>query len=97
MSFVILLFIFGMIYISLKKYSSVFSAASTIMLLFTVTTAFLVYGLARLSSAETFIVVNTEINAWAFYHFCTAWYLADIFCSYRVIKLYRKYVTVNNR
>jgi len=97
MSFVILLFIFGMIYISLKKYSSLFSVASTVLLLFGLTSAFLFYGIYRLSAAETFIVVNTSINAIAFYHFVTAWYVADFFCSYRAIKLYREYLEVNSK
>ncbi len=97
MSFVILLFIFGMIGICLKKYSSIFSAGSTIVLLFGITTAFLVYGVFRLSGADTFIVVNTRINATAFYHFCTAWYIADFFCTYRIIRLYREYVEINRR
>lgn len=97
MSFVILLFIFGMIYISLKKYSSLLSAASTILLLFGLTTAFVVYGLSRLSVSETFIVVNTGINAIAFYHFCIAWYIADLFCTYRVLRLYREYVRINSK
>ena len=97
MSFVILLFIFGMIYISLKKYSSMVSAASTILMLFGVTTAFLVYGFYMLSAADTFMVVNTKINALAFYHFCIAWYVADFFCTYRVVRLYREYVKINNK
>ncbi|HPS57552.1 MAG TPA: hypothetical protein PK514_05545 [Spirochaetota bacterium] len=97
MSFVILLFIFGMIYISLKKYSSMISAASTILLLFGLTTAFFLYGLSMLSEGETFIVVNTRINALAFYHFCVTWYVADLFCTYRVLRLYREYVKINSR
>lgn len=97
MSFVILLFIFGMIYISLKKYSSMLSAVSTILLLFGLTTAFVLYGLSRLSVSGTFIVVNTEINAIAFYHFCLAWYAADLFCTYRVLRLYREYVKINSK
>ena len=97
MSFVILLFIFGMIYISLKKYSSLFSVASTVLLLFGLTSAFLFYGIYRLSVSETFIVVNTSINAISFYHFVTVWYIADFFCSYRAIKLYREYLEVNSK
>ena len=97
MSFVILLFIFGMIYISLKKYTNLFSAVSVILLLFSLTISFFVYGLNMLSAGETFVVVNTEINATAFYHFCIAWFVGDFFCTYRVIRLYREYVRINGR
>jgi len=97
MSFVILLFIFGMIYISLKKYTGLFSAAFTIFLLFATTIVFLVYGLYMLSDADTFMVVNTRINALSFYHFCIAWYVADLFCAYRVVRIYKEYVRVNSR
>jgi hypothetical protein len=86
-----------MIYICLKKYASLLSAAFTIFLLFAMTTAFLLYGLRMLSGADTFVVVNTDMDALSFCHFCIAWYIADLFCTYRVIRIYRMYVRVNRR
>ena len=85
-----------MLYICLKKYSSIFSVVSVILVLFVATTAFLFYGLKMLSLADVFVVVNTEINAIAFYNFCAAWYIADIFCLYRAVKIYRQYVQINS-
>jgi len=95
MSFVILLFIFAMLYVSLKKYSSAFSVALVVAAFFGTTTAFLFYGINKLSYIEVFSIVNTEINGWAFYHMCAAWYIADLFVAYRAVRQYRLYVKVN--
>lgn len=95
MSFVILLFIVVMLYVCLKKYSNLFSVVGVISGLLAATTVFLVYGFGKLQAGPTFIVVNTEINSFMFWHFCAAWYIADLFCAYRAIRLYREYVKVN--
>ena len=97
MSFVILIFIFMMLYVCLKNYASIFSVVSVMAVFFGATTAFLIYGMAMLKSGSTFVVVNTEINTWAFRHFVAAWYIADLFVSYRAIKQYRLYVQVNGK
>lgn len=95
MSFAILIYIFLMLYICLKKYSSIFSVVFVIVLVFGATTAFLLYGIKMLGIKNVFMVINTEINAAAFYSFCAVWYIADMFCTYRAIRTYMQYISIN--
>lgn len=86
-----------MLYVCLKKYSSIFSVAFVVAVFFGATTAFLLYGVGMFKNGSTFMMINTEINSWGFWHFVAAWYIADMFVTYRAVQQYRMYVKVNSR
>lgn len=96
MSFAILILIFFLLYSVLTKYGSIVKVIAMQFIVFSMTSAFLVYGLGLLRKGDTFIILNTEIDKASFIHVCIVWFIADLVVTFKIIRNYRYYQAVNS-
>ena len=96
MSFAILILIFFLIYSVLTKYGSIVKVVAMQVIVFGMTSAFLMYGIRVLNDGNTFVVLNTEIDKTSFIHVCVVWFLADLIVTFKIIRNYRYYQEVNS-
>ena len=97
MSFVILGLIIFLLYATLSRYSSLFKTISMIIIVPSMTLAFLFYGLHFFSESDIIVIVKTELNMKYFAHVCGIWFCADILVIIKIIMNYRRYLEVNSQ
>jgi len=96
MSFIILILIIILLYISLSRYSSIYKVLFMAAVVTSMTTAFLFYGMQIFRENEIFTILNTEMNMTVFIHACLIWFAADILVIFKIVKNLKKYNEVNS-
>ena len=97
MSFAIFALIFLLVFLALAKYRGLLSVAGAFVLIYGLTTMFLLYGLNSFGADDTFLLMGTDIGRMSFYHLTAAWYAGNIITSLLIIRNYRRYLAVNCR
>jgi glycerol-3-phosphate acyltransferase PlsY len=97
MSFVILGLIIFLLYATLSRYGSLFKTIFMIIIVLSMTLAFLFYGLHFFSGSDIIVIVKTELNMKYFVHVCGIWFCADILVIIKIIMNYRRYLEVNSQ
>ena len=96
MSLIILGLIIILIYAALTKYSNLFKTISMIVIVLSMTLAFLFYGLSVLNKGDLIAILDTNMNMRLFIHVCVVWFGADIIVIIKIIRNYRRYLEVNS-
>ncbi len=96
MSFIILILIIILLYATLTKYPGIYKVIVMTALVTGMTAAFAIYGLTVFNTADSWVILNTQINKVTFIHACIVWSVADIIVIFKMIKNYRYYVEVNS-
>ncbi|PKL17357.1 MAG: hypothetical protein CVV49_11530 [Spirochaetae bacterium HGW-Spirochaetae-5] len=96
MSFIILLLIIILLYATLTKYSGINKVIFMTAIITGMTAAFAIYGLTVFKTADSWIILNTQMNRATFIHACIIWSAADLIVIFKMIKNYRYYIEVNS-
>lgn len=96
MSFIILLLIIILLYATLTKYGSIYKVLFMTAVITAMTAAFTIYGLGIFDTAESWVILNTQMNRATFIHACIIWSAADLIVIFKMIKNYRYYIEVNS-
>ena len=97
MSFLILLYIAILVFLTLSRYSRLYRVILALTFLFGFTSLILFKGLSDFSTASRIFVFGKELPRGVFLILMSLWYGVDIFCSVLVIRNYRLYKLVNKR
>jgi len=97
MSFLILVYIAILIFLTLSRYSHIYKVLLAIIFLFGFTTIVLIRGISDFATVPTIFVFGKELGRGVFFILMSMWYGVDIFCSILVLRNYRLYVQVNKR
>lgn len=96
MNFLAVLLIVILVYLTLKTYKTISSVAVAIGIMFSLTTAALLYGLNQYSLDPFWSLFGDSITRNVYLHFIAFWFIVDVICSYLVIKSYLKYRELNS-
>ncbi len=95
MNFLAVLLIIILVTITVKTYKNAAATGAAIAVMFTLTTAALLYGLQQYNLDPSWSLVGTSITLSVYLHFIVFWYIVDICCSAVVIKSYLNYKKIN--
>lgn len=96
MSFIILLLIIILLYATLTKYSGINKVIFMTAVITGMTAAFATYGFSVFETADSWVILNTQMNRATFIHAVIIWSAADIIVIFKMIKNYRYYIEVNS-
>jgi len=80
-----------------RKYRNIFSVIISILLIFGITTAVLIWGMTVIEKERLIQFFNSSISSDEFYYLMAAWYAADAVCSALIIRNHIAYRKINAR
>ena len=97
MSFLILLYIAVLVFLTLARYSRFTQVLLAMIFLFGLTSFLLFQGLTVYATSPQMSVFGKDLAKGVFLILMTVWYGVDIFCSVLIVRNYRLYLLVNSR
>jgi hypothetical protein len=97
MTFIILMVLAFLMIQIFRKYRTAYSVIITIVLIFGITTAVLIWGMTVIEKEHVLHFFNSDIGGSEFYYLLTAWYAADAVCSALIIRNLIAYRKINLR
>src|SRR4030042_5753268 len=97
MTILILGLIVFFIFLLMRKYKTVSSVITAVVLMARTTRSVAVWGLAVITRGSLIHFFNSSIGRYEFYYLMAAWYAADILCSAKIISNHIAYKKANYR